>query len=300
VCAWVALSGCIVRVHCQGALSGCIVRVHRQGASSGCIVRVHSQGASSGCNTVATTDPSRALKLWMVLRMYGAEKLRELIRHHLAIAAWLVDQVRALCVLASSNVLRWRCALVVSRLRQRTHNAHCKHSAAPPITHTPRHSFNCLYCRCCCCCCCCSTHQIRADPRFELAAPPRLGLVCFRLAGVDNATNVQLLEAVNATGRLCVWTRGSNGGSIQLQRWLQTGRGAGHSLFLPKPEPTATAPGQPTKPRTGKAFMVGTELDGRFTLRMAVGSPQTQPRHVAAAWDLVRREADRLLAGAAA
>jgi hypothetical protein len=37
--------------------------------------------------------PTRALKLWMVLRMYGAEKLRALIRHHCAMAAWLADQV---------------------------------------------------------------------------------------------------------------------------------------------------------------------------------------------------------------
>jgi hypothetical protein len=43
-------------------------------------------------------------------------------------------------------------------------------------------------------------------------------------------------------------------------------------------------------------FMVGSSLSGRFMLRLAVGSPQTQPRHVAAAWARVAREADGLLA----
>lgn len=43
--------------------------------------------------------------------------------------------------------------------------------------------------------------------------------------------------------------------------------------------------------------MVATELDGRTTLRMSIGSPQTQPRHVAAAWDLICAEADRQRGG---
>lgn len=76
---------------------------------------------------------TRALKLWMVLRMYGAESLRALVRHHVAMAGWLAAAVAA-------------------------------------------------------------------DPRFELAAPPRLGLVCFRLAGADNGANRRLLDAVNASG----------------------------------------------------------------------------------------------------
>ncbi len=46
--------------------------------------------------------------------------------------------------------------------------------------------------------------------------------------------------------------------------------------------------------------MVATELDGRTTLRIAIGGAQTQPRHVAAAWDTICREADKVLQGAAA
>jgi len=41
---------------------------------------------------------------------------------------------------------------------------------------------------------------IAADPRFELAAPAPLSVVCFRLKS-DDEDNRRLLEAVNATGR---------------------------------------------------------------------------------------------------
>ncbi|MHC4471272.1 MAG: pyridoxal-dependent decarboxylase [Planctomycetota bacterium] len=42
---------------------------------------------------------------------------------------------------------------------------------------------------------------VRADDRFELAAPAPLNLVCFRRTGGDDA-NRRLLEEVNATGRI--------------------------------------------------------------------------------------------------
>lgn len=45
--------------------------------------------------------------------------------------------------------------------------------------------------------------QVLEDPRFELVlgAPPRFGLVCFRLRGSD-AANAALLDSVNASGGL--------------------------------------------------------------------------------------------------
>ncbi len=43
---------------------------------------------------------------------------------------------------------------------------------------------------------------LASDPRFELAAPPALSLVCFRLKDRDDAAQRRLLDAVNATGRL--------------------------------------------------------------------------------------------------
>jgi aromatic-L-amino-acid decarboxylase len=42
---------------------------------------------------------------------------------------------------------------------------------------------------------------VSADPRFELAAPAPLNLVCFRHRGGDDV-NQRLLDALNASGRL--------------------------------------------------------------------------------------------------
>jgi hypothetical protein len=49
------------------------------------------------CLCVASPPPPRrfrALKLWFTLRMYGAEKLQELVRHHIALGEWLAEQVQ--------------------------------------------------------------------------------------------------------------------------------------------------------------------------------------------------------------
>ena len=42
---------------------------------------------------------------------------------------------------------------------------------------------------------------VRADPRFELAAPAPLNLVCFRHRGGDDV-NQRLMDDLNASGRL--------------------------------------------------------------------------------------------------
>jgi aromatic-L-amino-acid/L-tryptophan decarboxylase len=76
----------------------------------------------------------RALKLWWVLRWYGAEGLRHHVREHVRLAADLAAKVEA-------------------------------------------------------------------DARLELAAPPRLGLVCLRHRDGDEATEA-LHQALNATGRV--------------------------------------------------------------------------------------------------
>lgn len=46
--------------------------------------------------------------------------------------------------------------------------------------------------------------------------------------------------------------------------------------------------------RTGEIFLSHTRLHGRFALRVALGQLRTEDRHVARAWDLLRREASRL------
>ena len=75
----------------------------------------------------------RSLKLYFVMRMYGAESLRRYIRHHVALAQYLAD-------------------------------------------------------------------RIAQDKRFEVAAPPRFGLVCFRLSGASREANIALLDAINRKG----------------------------------------------------------------------------------------------------
>jgi aromatic-L-amino-acid decarboxylase len=107
----------------------------------------------------------RALKLWMVIRWYGAEGLREHIRTQVALA---------------QEFASW----------------------------------------------------VAADDRFALVAPHPLSLVTFRLREGDEATRA-LMERVNASGEL---------------------------------------------------YLTHTTVNGALALRMAIGSPQTQRRHMAAAW----------------
>lgn len=83
----------------------------------------------------------RALKLWFVIRHYGADGLAHHVRRHVELAAGFADRVRA-------------------------------------------------------------------DPRFELAAPPQLNLVCLRVVVDDDTTGEagdarteQVMDAVNRSGR---------------------------------------------------------------------------------------------------
>ncbi|MEP7020217.1 MAG: pyridoxal-dependent decarboxylase, partial [Pseudonocardiales bacterium] len=107
----------------------------------------------------------RALKLWAVIRWYGAEGLRAHIRGHVALA---------------QEFASW----------------------------------------------------VAADERFELVAPHPLALVTFRLRAGDEATRA-LMDRVNASGEL---------------------------------------------------YLTHTLVNGNVALRMAMGSPLTEHRHIEAAW----------------
>jgi aromatic-L-amino-acid decarboxylase len=117
----------------------------------------------------------RALKLWFVIRWYGASGLRRHIRHQVSLAREFAE---------------W----------------------------------------------------MTADPRFEIVAPVRLSLVCFRLRAGDDAGR-RLLDALNASGRI---------------------------------------------------YLTHTRLADRFVLRLALGAPLTERRHVEAAWALIRETVDRV------
>jgi len=45
---------------------------------------------------------------------------------------------------------------------------------------------------------------------------------------------------------------------------------------------------------TGEIFISGTVLNGRFTLRLAIGNRTTKREHVERAWALIREGAERL------
>jgi aromatic-L-amino-acid/L-tryptophan decarboxylase len=81
---------------------------------------------------------------------------------------------------------------------------------------------------------------VRADERFELAAPVRLSLVCFRHRGGDDV-NQAILDRVN---------------------------------------------------RSGELFLTHTRLGDRLLLRMSVGAPTVERRHLDQAWAAIRRAAD--------
>jgi aromatic-L-amino-acid/L-tryptophan decarboxylase len=115
----------------------------------------------------------RALKLWAVLRWYGAVGLRQHIRNHVELAAQFAS---------------W----------------------------------------------------VSADDRFELAAPPSLALVTFRLRAGDAATR-EVMERVNASGSM---------------------------------------------------YVTHTSVNDRIALRLAIGTPSTELRHVRAAWAALQRAAD--------
>jgi aromatic-L-amino-acid decarboxylase len=129
----------------------------------------------------------RALKLWMVLRAFGSEGLRQHLRAHIALA---------------QRFQGW----------------------------------------------------IEESPDFELLAPVPFSVVCFRQhpCGLPengeteaylNRLNERLLDSVN---------------------------------------------------RTGEVFLSHTQLNGRFTLRLAIGNVRTTEAHVRRAWDLLQEHAGRL------
>lgn len=47
------------------------------------------------CCVVPTHRRFRSLDLWFVLRMYGSEAIKAMVRHHIALGQWLAQQVAA-------------------------------------------------------------------------------------------------------------------------------------------------------------------------------------------------------------
>jgi aromatic-L-amino-acid decarboxylase len=113
----------------------------------------------------------RALKLWMILRHFGAEGLRDALAEHMRLAR---------------TFAAW----------------------------------------------------VDASDRFERAAPVPFSVVCFRLKHATDDQQARLLDAVNASGEV---------------------------------------------------FLSHTRLDGRYTIRLAIGNLATRETHVRRAWDLLNQ-----------
>ena len=125
----------------------------------------------------------RALKLWFVIRTYGVEGIRSMVREHIRMG---------------------------QELRQ----------------------------------------AMEKEPDFEILAPVWCNVVCFRYKPVSvhgdgqlNSLNMELMDRLNATGRL---------------------------------------------------YLTHTKLNGRTALRLVIGQTSVERRHVAAAWDSIRRTAREL------
>lgn len=72
-------------------------------------------------------------------------------------------------------------------------------------------------------------------------------------------------------------------------RWIMHGADSPLGCSLHTDAPCAPAP-----PHPGRVFLVGTKLDGRHMLRLAIGAADVQPHHIHAAWDVIRGALDGL------
>jgi aromatic-L-amino-acid/L-tryptophan decarboxylase len=93
---------------------------------------------------------------------------------------------------------------------------------------------------------------VDADPSWQLVAPVPFSTVCFR------------------------WT-GDGGGDVATTDDELDNRNAAIMDAVN---------------RSGEVFLSHTRLGGRYVIRLSVGNIRTEPRHVARAWELLRRAAD--------
>ncbi len=138
--------------------------------------------------------------------------------------------------------------------------------------------------------------RVRRDARLELAAPPRFGLVCFRCGPPARPPPTHrpacLLAFCLRWNALDGNERKRRGTSLRAccacaARRLRDAPREQQVRFLDEIN------------AGGDLFLVHTEVAGRYTLRLAVGSSSTQLSHVEEAWEAVSAAADRVLAAAA-
>jgi len=133
----------------------------------------------------------RALKLWFVIRHYGVEGLRQIIREHVRLAQLLRG---------------W----------------------------------------------------VEADPEWDLAAPTPLSLVCLRYRGLRESRAKPTIPSVIED--------------------IDAGNALNESIMHRVNE-------------SGRAFLTHTKVDGRFIIRVSIGSIAVEERHVRMLWELLRTAA---------
>ncbi len=161
----------------------------------------------------------RALKLWFVLRWYGAEGLRAHIRSAVALA---------------DEFASW----------------------------------------------------VRADERFEVVAPHPFSLVCFRLRAVGGGAGVPAGASTGSPDTAAAATdpetAADSGADSQMEGETEADERSAELLRRVN--------------AAGPVYLTHTRVRGRYTLRLAIGSPHTERRHVEAAWRLITATATDLAA----
>jgi aromatic-L-amino-acid decarboxylase len=104
---------------------------------------------------------------------------------------------------------------------------------------------------------------VDADPNFERLAPAPFSTVCFRARPQDLAERLR------------------SAGADEIEQI------EAHLDRLNEAIVAAINAG-------GEAFFSHTRLNGRYTIRMAIGNIRTSPAHVARAWELIRATAQQL------
>ncbi|KAF2554016.1 hypothetical protein F2Q68_00033394, partial [Brassica cretica] len=168
----------------------------------------------------------RSLKLWMVLRLYGAETLKSYIRNHIKLAKDLQQLV------SQDPNFEVSVKLMLQNL----------------LENDNKDIYNAFFFV------------------WQVVTPRIFSLVCFRIAAVDNDDektcnnlNRSLLDAVNSSGKLFI----SHTVSIYIYVFCFRGKQS---------------------------------LSGKFVLRLAIGAPLTEEKHVMDAWKVIQEEASFLLA----
>ena len=125
------------------------------------------------------------------------------------------------------------------------------------------------------------------SPDFERLAPVPFSVVCFR-AVPAGGTGTQDAGTAGAAGDAGAGTAPGNptaagdaGAGTASGKATAAGHAAGDALNERLLEAVNA---------TGEVFLSHTRLDGRFTLRLAVGHVRTEERHVRRAWDLLNEK----------